>query len=69
MDFESVEKHPPHKEGARFHVLSWSGKIGADGKIHGFTHCSEPNCEINVATKKLMRELGCLRGRSSMNGL
>ncbi len=32
-------KHPPHQEGSRQHVLSWSN-LGR--------HCSEPNCEINL---------------------
>lgn len=46
-------------DGARFHVLSWSGVIGRDGKMHGFKHCSEPNCEINKRTKIQMKKFGC----------
>jgi hypothetical protein len=35
---EAWIKHPPHQEGSRHHVISYSNK----GR-----HCSEPRCEIN----------------------
>jgi len=55
---DGTERHV-HCDGARFHVLSWSGRIDKYGKIHGFEHCSEPNCEINKETKLRIKELGC----------
>lgn len=36
-----------HCEGARFHVLNYSGKIGIDGKVKAEIHCSEPDCIYN----------------------
>jgi len=39
-----------HCDGARFHVLSWSGTHDPiTGKSGARTHCSEPNCIINKA--------------------
>lgn len=35
-------------DGARFHVLSWSGYRRADGTMESRTHCSESNCIINM---------------------
>lgn len=38
------------KEGARYHVLSFSGcKSARTYQIFGVTWCSEPFCEINLA--------------------
>lgn len=36
-----------HKEGARFHVLSWGCYYDSKGELHGERYCSEPRCEIN----------------------
>ena len=34
-------------DGARFHVLSYSGYQDMLGRIHSRTRCSEPRCIIN----------------------
>lgn len=39
-------KHPPHKEGSRWHVLSYHGGI-VNGRSVAWTRCSEKSCEIN----------------------
>lgn len=36
-----------HKEGARYHVLSWGGYYDSKGELHGERYCSEPRCVIN----------------------
>lgn len=48
---EGYIKHV-HCDGARFHVLSWSGHRRKDGTIEGRTHCGEPNCIINHRTEQ-----------------
>lgn len=45
------------KEGARYHVLSWTGLEGpkSDGSI---TTCSEPLCEVNFVAVHEIRRCG-----------
>ena len=45
------------KEGARFHVLSWTALEGP--KAHGaITTCSEPMCEFNFSAIKEIERCG-----------
>lgn len=36
-----------HKDGARFHVLSWGGYYDAKGEFQGERYCSHPRCIVN----------------------
>jgi len=45
-----------HCVGARFHVLSWSGRI-VDGKMTSVTHCSEKKCIENKFANELDKAL------------
>jgi hypothetical protein len=36
-----------HCDGARFHVLSWSGRLNSKGRFFAEEHCSEPRCIKN----------------------
>lgn len=52
-----------HKDGARFHVLSWGAYYDSKGEMHSERRCSEPRCEINrEADRRLaMIEAGRLK--------
>jgi len=43
---DGTEKHVIC-DGARYHVLSWVGRMDVFGKFTSEPHCSVPNCEIN----------------------